>query len=322
MEDFLLSLPRNLHWDKEKNKSESIVHTGQSLSILEEDDEDDEDTDEGLKVAWQYKKSVQEQRSGLESSKALTTASSIAASSVFCHSYDLSGSLNEQQAVDIDTYLTELDCYKSKGGTLQTQAMSLFRDLIALVTNTKTAGMAIRLLLFHTDLTLTTKVLPLLMVYIRQNSLPVIVLICSPPSADHASWFSLSRSADVIMSTESFVARKDYPPPPEFRHLHGLLSLSKVNTVTAATANGGGHFADLSVSRRPAAYIYGLKRDRRKLRIPLLHIPPEDYAEGGGSVGSGVRSGGGRKVSDGGSTSRSSGGMGCASNLAGSPLDF
>jgi hypothetical protein len=25
-----------------------------------------------------------------------------------------------------------------------------------------------------------------------------------------------------------------------------------------------------------------------------LHIPPEDYAQGGGSVGSGVRSGGGK----------------------------
>ena len=56
----------------------------------------------------------------------------------------------------------------------------------------------------------------------------------------------------------------------------------------------------------------------------MLHIPPEDYAEGGGSVGSGVRSGAGKKSSDGGSTKRASsgGGMGCASNMAGSPLDF
>lgn len=112
-----------------------------------------------------------------------------------------------------------------------------------------------------------------------------------------AGLISLRRSSDVVLQAEGFASRVHYPPPPEFRHLHGLLLLPKVSTVTAATANGGGggHFADLSVSKRPPAHVYGLKRDRRKLHIPLLHIPPEDYAGGGGSVVSGgVRSGAGR----------------------------
>jgi hypothetical protein len=125
------------------------------------------------------------------------------------------------------------------------------------------------------------------------------------------------------MSTEGFASRNEYPPPAEFRHLQGLLTFSKVSTVTASAANGGGHFADLTTSKRPAAYIYGFKRDHRKLHIPLLHIPPEEYAAGGGSVGSGVRSGAGRTVADAAQPhSHAKTGMGCASNTGSSALDF
>jgi hypothetical protein len=148
-----------------------------------------------------------------------------------------------------------------------------------------------------------------------------VVMVCTPPTTDCKSWTQLSRTCDAVLSTEGFASRKEYPPPPEFRHLQGLLTIAKVSTVTAATANGGGHFGDMTISKRPAAFIYGCKRDRRKLHIPLLHIPPEDYAEGGGSVGSGARSGGG-KMQEPKKKKNSGGGMGCASNLEGSMLDF
>jgi uncharacterized membrane protein YgcG len=161
--------------------------------------------------------------------------------------------------------------------------------------------------------------LPLLLAHIRTHRLPVVVLIAVQPWTTPGAQRQLClgrRASDVVLTAEGFSSRRDYPPPPEFRLFHGLLKVHKVSTVTAATAHGGGHFADATVSKRPTALLYGLKRDRRKLHIELLHIPPEDYAQGGGSVGGGARSGAGRpakKVESG----------GCGSSGGGSsPLDF
>lgn len=153
----------------------------------------------------------------------------------------------------------------------------------------------VRLLVYRAPIQSTSVALPLLLAHIRTRQLPVVILVTTQSWTSQEGLISLRRASDVVLQTEGFASRVHYPPPPEFRHLHGLLLLPKVSTVTAATANGGGHFADLTVSKRPTANVYGLKRDRRKLHLTLLHIPPEDYAEGGGSVGSGaVRSGAGR----------------------------
>jgi hypothetical protein len=315
VEDLLLSLPRNLHWDKQKKqqKSNQNEEVPTALDILEEGgEEDEEQEEEGLKIAWQYRKSVQQER--------LTqpvghTKSSSTATNVFCHSYDLSGRMNEQSSINPSTYMLTM------GSTTQTackqaSGFALFRELVSLLKGKE--GKAIRILLFHPNLETLAVALPLLLSHIRNHSMPAVVMVCTPPTADCKSWTQLSRTCDVVLSTEGFSSRKEYPPPPEFRDLQGLLTIAKVSTVTAATANGGGHYGDLTMSKRPAAFIYGFKRDRRKLHIPLLHIPPEDYAQGGGSVGSGVRSGGGKVTQ----TKKKSSGMGCASNMSGSALDF
>lgn len=322
--DLLSSLPRNLHWDKQKEKDRNSLVTNpptgglESLSILEEGDAESGDEDEGLKVAWQYKMSVQRERLGFNKKQGGGSMSN-SSSNVFCHSYNLSGRMQDQREVSIDSCVIELQGVEYRSLThAKTGGIKLFKQLLVEIQKTESSGKAIRLLFFHTDLSLLTATLPLLLVHIRKHALPVVVLICCRPTSDRKCWVAASKVADVVMSTEGFVSRKEYPPPPEFQHLEGLLTLSKVATVTASTANGGGHFTDLTTSKRPAAYIYGFKRDKRKLHIPLLHIPPEDYSEGGSSVGSGVRSGAGNKPIE----SRTSTGMGCASNTAGSPLDF
>lgn len=69
--------------------------------------------------------------------------------------------------------------------------------------------------------------------------------------------------ADSALSVEGFIGR-DAPPPHEFRLFVGLLSVRKIQS--------RGTWSPF----RPAFSKYGLKRDRRKLTIEALHLPPED----------------------------------------------
>lgn len=337
--DLLLALPRNLHWDKQKKKEEKAKRDQQAaeaagagditsglgtmglgpMTILEEGEEDEPqdpqaDTDDGLEVAWQYKKSVQQER--LAKSKSNTVSATVN-TDVFCHSYDLSARMMDQNPLDTSSYIHELPSLVGKSPSSQGSLKSgytLFYDLVQLLKDRLSSNneKAIRLLLYHPPMEILATALPLLVSHIRKNELPVVILIVHAPTADLKSKIRLGRSCDVVLSTEGFASRKEYPPPAEFRHLLGVLKIAKTTRKRTEIA----------------ASIYGFKRDRRKLHIPLLHIPPEDYAEGGGSVGGGgVRSGAGRPAKSEGSASSavrkpSSGGMGCSSNMSGSLLDF
>ena len=331
LHDLLLALPRNLHWDKQKKKEEkqklqeeaaaaeaetSITSGLGSMSLgpmaileEEEDDEEDQTAEDGLEVAWQYKKSVQQER--LAKSKSNTATSATVNTNVFCHSYDLSTRMKDQNPMDPSNYIYELPSMSKSHNCSQANGYALFSDLVKLLQDRSSADKedkkAIRLLLFHPPMDTLAIALPLLMAHIRKYELPVVLMIAHAPTSDLKSTILIGRSADVVLSTEGFAARKEYPPPAEFRHLLGVLKIAKTTRKRTEVA----------------ASIYGFKRDRRKLHIPLLHIPPEDYAEGGGSVGGGgVRSGAGRPAKKEAPKKPSGGGMGCSSNMSGSLLDF
>jgi len=350
------TLPRNLHWDKQQKLKALQEQEGMStntmlMETLEEEEEgeegDDDDADkneEGLKIAWQYRKNVQRERLGHDfatANKVSSRRSSSNGSDIYCHSYDLSGRLSAQlqengnddlKSLQDVAHLNPIQCCSSItscpskracGFRLYQRLLQQLEDLIVQQPVRKVT----RLLLHHFKAQVLSVALPLLLTQIRLKQLPVVVLVSIQPwkPTDNNSHGdpskalrSLQRTSDVVLQTEGFAARSQYPPAPEFRHLHGLLLIRKVSTVTGATAIGGGHYADLTMSKRPPANIYGLKRDRRKLHIPLLHIPPEDHTEGGGSVGGGgVRSGAGRPASQ-----SSTGGSGCGSGNQNSHLDF
>jgi hypothetical protein len=339
--NLLQNVPRNLHWDKfEKKKADqagSTDPTPQSLDILQEGDEDEaednqSEKEEGLDIAWQYRTSVQKERLETVSKKSNSSSTS---SNLFCHSYDLSGRMAEQNlplssTSDFSTIVDEAVVRLPAALTVSqaqssTVALGLFRELASLISTRLSASptkRVIRLVLYHCSASILAKVLPFLLAHVRDKQLPVVVLVCSTASDAFefpSAWIKVQRTSDVVMATEGFASRYEYPPPLEFRHLQGLLKFSKVSTVTAATANTGGHFADLTTTKRPTAFMYGLKRDRRKLHIPLLHIPPEDYAGSGSGSTSGVRSGAGLLGKE---TGNNKSQMGCASNTSGSLLDF
>ena len=77
--DFLKSLPLNLHWEKQQKRQqgENMNEPPAILATLEEDQEEDEANEEGLKIAWQYRKNVQQQRLGIDRSKAASTAGDV-----------------------------------------------------------------------------------------------------------------------------------------------------------------------------------------------------------------------------------------------------
>jgi len=350
--DLLSALPKNLHrqhWErKQREKNGDVEETTATIPpVLETLDEEEEDVtaaeaeaEAGLKIAWQYRKSVQQERLGQKDSTSRSKIGTATGKDVFCHSYDLGSTENSPwlDTAHVVSISEGSDC--EKDSDVRIRGLRYFRrirkqmeDLLTTLSGCDSSTVLgtlttpVRLLFYHTDIALLTVALPLLLSHIRTQELPVVVLVAVQPWIAMAngierslrdSLLLLRRNCDVALETEGFAGRRVYPPPPEFRHLQGLLKLNKISC-TAATANGvgGGHFADWTVTKRPTATLYGLKRDRRKLHIQLLHIPPEDYAEGGGSVGGGgVRSGAGRKTL----SSQSSGG--CGSGGENSILDF
>jgi hypothetical protein len=281
LEDLILNLPKNLHWEKYRKKKQQdhevvggVNAMDGSLDVLAEgDDEDDdekddnvhdEDDDEGLVVAWQYKMSVQKER--LATTATMTPHSMSSTNSgnnhrtVFCHSYDLSGRIIDQTTIDPSKHVVALPPSSIlPSHPIQSKTalgMDLFFNLVQLlknqtVTSQQQQGKAIRLLLYHPTLEVMAVALPLLLSHIRKESLPVVIMICTRPSSEEVrSWIQLSRSSDTVLRTEGFASRKHYPPPPEFKHLQGVLKVGKT-------------------TKKPteiAASIYGFKHDRRKLQ--------------------------------------------------------
>lgn len=295
------------------------------------------DTEAGLVVAWQYRKDIQEERLGFTRAhpnleKKRNQQLHGTSASAYCHSYNLQGRLKDQ--LNIESHLTmvpinTIDGNKSNDGNSRIQnGMKFYHHLVSIITKTtrkspSSRDTVVRLLLYHPDMTLTSFVLPLLLHNIRKCKLPVIVMVIphslSTTAPDKSDLYHIRRCSDVVMSTESFNLRdtSNYPPPSEFRNLHGLLHISRLSTMTQMCTVG--HFAERTIQRTPISTRYGLYRDRRKLNISLLHIPPEDYSTDGGSVTSGaVRSGAGRKHN----TATTNSGCSSSGGNGTGPLDF
>jgi hypothetical protein len=346
-ETFLNTLPRNLHLDKDRSKEEAIskaIHDNvlrqqefKGFGTIEEgDDEDFEEEadqgkaeDEGLTNAWQYKLSIQRERQGAPITKSANETK------IFCHSYDLSGRMEEQfppNWIFTDSRTQFLDCScqccpslscnatRSCANHLYQKCVKDIQDILKLNPNT-----VVRLLIINAPVKILTIAFPLIQHFIRSNSLPVVMMITVRPWLQTLSdqrvgsislkqaIITLRRNCDAVFTCEGFAAMSS-PPPPEFSDLAGILTIRKIALQSLS------HFADSTTNRRPPANRYGMKRDRRKMHIRMLHLPPEDFSAGGSSVGSGARSGAGRSSDN--SASNSSGdktalqpGMGCATNI-------
>ncbi|GMI32415.1 hypothetical protein TrRE_jg4315 [Triparma retinervis] len=283
---FLSSLPLDMNFAKKERREQQQQQQQQqqldaessssavqqpSLSLAEislaegnEDDEEDDfeeekvDTlgDDHLKVAWQYKTSIQRENHG---------SSSLSATPVdpyYCHSFDLSKTI---QQVHIDS---TPPIYKNLFANSYDHA-ELFKALVAAITEAtelSTTNRVVRLILRRPPFRSTSAALTLIKSYVRANKLPVAIFVLVEP------W-----KATRVDGFGGLVTK----PPGEFKDFAAIFTVLKIGTKTGVS------------TRRPAAMRWGIKRDRRKLHIKMLHLPPEDYSDRGGSVGGGARSGAG-----------------------------
>jgi len=299
--EFIDRLPRNAHLDKFRKKDDQAVRNVEPILSIAEEDEDqynEEETpnkDDELTIAWQYRTAVQEERTGIKKQNGYAFANTHA--TPFCHSFDLSGRLVEQypagtfklcrseDATEHDLlHFFSVDSHGAKTGDSEQLRMLAGFDIFRRLLQTLKSRIAcspnsvIRLVLLNPCLPECAVYLPLLMSSIVQDQLPVVVLVVIHP-VYHASYIRLKRSvADSAYCIKGFAPLRD-PPPVEFKSLAGLLLVERN-------------------IRRPPAHKYGLKRDRRKLHLQMLHLPPEEMSTGGSSVsGGGARSGAGSATS-------------------------
>lgn len=333
MKQFMLSLPRDLHLDKYRSRDKQSGASDdktmrEPIAIIEEQDEDEDDqeqhtdkqqhssqeaTEDGLVNAWQYRKSIQDARSGMNGS---TSNELSAAGNIYCHSFDLSRRMwdqfSDEESNPLITRVKIVDCICGNNKDYRMQGLHLFKSIWQHIQSTlfNYAPTVIRLFLRRLPVAPGSVALPLLMAKIRQENLPVVVLTTIRPwrflssstsnnKLDTLS--SLRNAADTIFALDSFSSFQS-PPPPEFSLLQGILTVRKCASFTAS------HYTDtICFKTRPLAERFGIKRDGRKVTVQLLHLPPEEYSRGGSST-EGVRSGGGQVAEGGGCSSSKLGG--------------
>jgi len=361
LRDFIFSLPKNLHLEKFRSRAtrqsttpsaNSANHDGnltsnnrESISaIIEEDEEENDDgdddsngaqsKDEGLINAWQYRKSIQDARSGIEkngSSADVGQSSGGTSDGVYCHSYDLSKRMWDQFAsADGNSDNLEanhnplvmntkvIDCSESTSSSMaalskngvamecQSQGMDLFCTLwkhlqSALSTH---PNRVIRLFLHRLPIGIGAVSMPLLMSKIRKENLPVVVLttirpwkwISSAPTSSYGNNINkLDTLASLRSSTDTTLSLDSFSSLRTPPPPEFSL-LQGILTVRKCASFTTSHYTDTVTWKRPLAERFGVKRDGRKVTVQLLHLPPEEYSKGGSSTGGGVRSGGGQTV--------------------------
>mmetsp|Transcript_14561 Transcript_14561/g.16793 ORF Transcript_14561/g.16793 Transcript_14561/m.16793 type:complete len:502 (-) Transcript_14561:197-1702(-) len=129
LEQYIERLPKNMHLEKFRTKRQrqqlqlqqmqqrqsalsslDEAQQGMGMVILEEEEDEEEKEDdtaeEELKIAWQYKRSIQDQRRGRQRNASSSKVGALPsqqpnqvieqADEVYCHSYDLMGRMQDQ----------------------------------------------------------------------------------------------------------------------------------------------------------------------------------------------------------------------------------
>jgi len=234
-----------------------------------------------LSIAWQYRKYIGKGHSS-------SSSSSSSYSSTFCHSYDLSRTMQTEvlAAATAPPLLIDLaditddnkHLQQGNGGNAHTNVNSLSHvyDAVASTLQSLPPRTVLRVLLksFLAKTSAWPTASPghaLLLLHSLQQlarGQPMVVLVTLPSC--HLSRRQLrlfSRVADTVLELSSFAARGREGGreggPREFEAFAGLLYVKGLQHINALAPVRG------------TSNKWGVRRDRRKLYIEPLHLPPE-----------------------------------------------
>ncbi len=237
---------------------------------------------DSLSIAWQYRKYM-----GGGGAGASSTSSS--SSSSFCHSYDLSRTMQPEVLAAAAAAPVVLGIPEDDPEPFVRVHEAVAEALHALPPHT-TLRVLVKSFLSKTGAWPTDQFQQALRVLHSLRQLawgkPVAILVTIPahhlPSPQHRRL--LARVADTVLELQSFASQR-YRTAGEFAPFAGLLYVRALQHVNA-----------LAPVRGPSNKL-GVKRNRRKLHIEPLHLPPEGVR----TLTEDVEKSSGKKKGDGGS---------------------
>lgn len=269
VDNLISSVPLNLNFER----SNGAVDQGTSQSTSSQEDEkvrkDDDRGDVKLKIAWQYEKYLAK-----ENNCSKPQDRSVDGRLPFCCSYDLSRQL---QPLLLQNKLSVFTWSDVNTAATPSELTGILLKQVTSFLQAPTAATISRIFLlsFHEYIVQISMSLPsfeccqlvtrffvalkrVVRVYRCAVSISISPTIIAPELFTH-----IVNCMDTVMEIESFAGNMDHIPY-EFQEFVGFFIIRKMQRVGMLAAY-------------PAkAARYGLKRDRRKLYIEPLHLPPEE----------------------------------------------
>lgn len=277
-ENIISSLPYNRNLGHQNSAEDMSKTSGEKESGPPTEDEETDAPRSAGKIAWQYDKYICKDSKGpaLSSNSLYKSLSS----SQFCCSYDLSRRLqshilknnaiqtfccasapNLQAALDeyynvVVTFMQSVQERKRRG--LSSGVVRIFLPKIECWLSF--AGDKDR---YSATSTSTIAAFTLRLKHLLRSTRSVLFISVLPEAAPRLLAAKLSGLHDSALSIETFAGR-EASISHEFHDFMGFFSVTKIQ-----------HVGNL-VAHVPPGSKFGLKRDRRKLHIEPLHLPPEE----------------------------------------------
>lgn len=247
VDQMIQSLPYNLSLNNEKLPEAKAANKDASAAAASH-----------LKIAWQYQKYLSTDTDS--AAKATSERPRVSVSDNYCCSYDLARRMQPQLLEQHPLTVISL-CNESPGTVLE--RVRTFLDANSTTVCQVVLPSIQRCDHIETDVVTDRLRLFLAVKHLVRERMASCLLTIQPTELPARMLSKFENMADTCLRVESFAGRMD-SVPYEFREFVGFLHVRKLQSVKSLAPH------------RPDNNRYGMKRDRRKLHIEPLHLPPEE----------------------------------------------